>query len=91
LAGLKVQSAHYFLAFNWSVINVAGWSNVRRRITFNRWQSRLTKVLWILEGWGMRVPNNRWTSPYIVCVATTPGHEKFEAEQSCDVRESPHD
>lgn len=68
-AGLDLDWCRYFLAVNLNVVNIASWQNARRRLAVMRFLSGLSKVAWAIERRGVRLPTNRFTSPYIVAVA----------------------
>jgi SAM-dependent methyltransferase len=68
-AGLHVSSCAYFMAWNWSVINISDWRDLTRLRLAGRVQSGASKALWWLERRGLTVSPNRLTSPYIVAVA----------------------
>ncbi len=70
-AGLHVSSCAYFMAWNWSVINISDWRGPTRLRLAGRVQSGASKALWWLERRGLAMPPNRLTSPYIVAVART--------------------
>jgi 2-polyprenyl-3-methyl-5-hydroxy-6-metoxy-1,4-benzoquinol methylase len=69
--GLDVLECDYFLSSNFGVLNLNGL-NARSRSTALKAQlllelSRLSKLVWMLESLGPRLPTSRWLSPYILC------------------------
>lgn len=70
-AGLRLESCRYFMACNWSVINISDWRSAPMRGRAAHIQSGLSKVVWWLERHGLRVRPNRSTSPYVVAIART--------------------
>jgi SAM-dependent methyltransferase len=68
-ARLELLECRHFMGMNWSVVNIAGWQDERRRQRVARILSRVSKVSWLIERRGLRFPRNRLTSPYIVAVA----------------------
>ncbi len=73
-AGLRVAWCRYFLSANWTVLNIAEWRHARLRSAVMRTFSAISKVTWLLERRGLRLPPNRLTSPYIVAVARLGPH-----------------
>lgn len=71
-AGLSVRKSGYFLGVNLSVVNIAGWGDTPRRRRVMRLLSGVSKVAWMLEKRGFRLPPNRLTSPYVLTIATKP-------------------
>ena len=68
-SGLDVVSSRYLMTVNWSAVNIANWPK-RRRARAMRLLSGASKVVWMAEARGLRLPPNRWTSPYIVAVGS---------------------
>ncbi|MBW2312151.1 MAG: class I SAM-dependent methyltransferase [Deltaproteobacteria bacterium] len=72
-AGFEVVSCTYFIFINFGVINLADMSNrpfhifLKRAIRYSLQQ--IARVLWIFEILVVPLPANRYTSPYIACVA----------------------
>lgn len=75
-ADLRVSSCRYFMAWNWSVINISDWRDPTRLRLAGRIQSGVSKVFWWLERRGVTMPPNRLTSPYIVVVARPNGESR---------------
>lgn len=70
VAGLDILRCEYFRFLDLGVLNLA-----RIRQSFlGLWLSRaliaISAVTWILERFGVRLPANKSTSPYIICVST---------------------
>ncbi len=74
-AGLKLESCEYFLFTNLCILNIESWTKGigYDSVTFLlRW---ISKSFWLAEAFLPFFKPNRWTSPYIQCVA-----EKLRAE-----------
>jgi len=69
LAGLEVLRCEYFCFLNFGVLNL----NRIRQSFLGLWLSRalnaISRATWMLEKAGMRLPVNRISSPYVVCVS----------------------
>jgi SAM-dependent methyltransferase len=72
-AGLRLESCRYFMAWNWSVVNISDWQDPRRLRLASRIQSAASKLGWALERRGLRIRPNRATSPYILAIARRVG------------------
>jgi 2-polyprenyl-3-methyl-5-hydroxy-6-metoxy-1,4-benzoquinol methylase len=70
--GLSVTDASYLGSVDWSVVNFSGHAGRWSYPILVRLAAWATKVVWIAEVAGFPEIRNRWTSPYIVCVATLP-------------------
>lgn len=68
-ANLRLAWCRYFMSANLSVVNIASWENAGWRDRVMRVLSGISKVTWMLERRGLRLPPNRLTSPYIAAVA----------------------
>jgi cyclopropane fatty-acyl-phospholipid synthase-like methyltransferase len=70
VAGLNVLRCEYFCFSNFGVLNL----NRIRQSLLGLWISRVLNAIsaatWILERMGVRLPANRMTSPYVICVST---------------------
>jgi 2-polyprenyl-3-methyl-5-hydroxy-6-metoxy-1,4-benzoquinol methylase len=70
IAGLKVVQCEYFCFLNLGVLNL----NRIRKSFLGLWLSRalnaVSAATWILESTGVRIPVNKLTSPYVICVST---------------------
>jgi hypothetical protein len=68
-AGLEVQQCGYLMPANWGVVA----TDQRRRPGTERWVRRAlkgaSKLVWLMERRGFRLPPNPLTSPYIACSA----------------------
>ena len=72
MAGLNVSSCNYFLFLNLGVLNLTKISKERPRLWPFTWTLRaiLDCIAWLSESWFPYLcHSNRWTSPYIVCLA----------------------
>jgi hypothetical protein len=66
--GLRVSSCDYFLLVNFGILNIENFSGLFYAVA-SRLRSWITKGIWICEGAIPLMKPNRWTSPYINCVA----------------------
>jgi SAM-dependent methyltransferase len=70
VAGLDVLRCEYFCFLNFGVLNL----NRIRQSFLGLWLSRALNVVsaasWILERMGVRLPANKLTSPYVICIST---------------------
>ena len=70
VAGLDVLRCEYFCFLNFGVLNL---SQIRQSF-LGLWLSRalnaISAATWMLERMGVRLPANRTTSPYVICVST---------------------
>jgi SAM-dependent methyltransferase len=72
MAGLRVSSCDYFLLLSLGVLDFTRFSTHWARLWSIAWRVRavLDRVAWLSESWlPYLFHSNRWTSPYIVCVA----------------------
>jgi SAM-dependent methyltransferase len=78
-AGLRVESARYFEAINFGVVNLAGKdpsaAGTRLARGVLRALFRLSELCWLVERSGVPLPTTRVLSPYIFCVAVRPPAE----------------
>lgn len=68
-AGLTVESCGYLMPVGLEVLNVESWRNRLARKLVSRTHTALSRLLWLADEHGLSVTPNRWTSPYVVCVA----------------------
>lgn len=68
-AALILENCNYFMSMNLSVVNGRGFSNHRLNSFLRHILSGISKVSWILEKYGFKIPTNPFTSPYIIAVA----------------------
>jgi len=76
MAGLDVSSCDYFLLLSLGILNFTKFSRERPHLWPLAWRIRaiLDRVAWLSESWfPFLCYPNRWTSPYIICVADKPG------------------
>ena len=71
-AGLEVESADYLMPVGLEVLNVESWKNALARKLLVRAHGLASRLVWFLDERCFRVPPNRWTSPYVACVARKP-------------------
>lgn len=68
-SGLELIMCDYFMSMNMSVVNSGSFSSNRFNPMLRHALSGISKVCWILEKYGLKIPKNRLTSPYIIAVA----------------------
>jgi 2-polyprenyl-3-methyl-5-hydroxy-6-metoxy-1,4-benzoquinol methylase len=71
-AGLAVESCEYFMTLSLEVLNFSDWRWRWARRVLERACTATSRVVWLMEG---RLPGlrpNRWSSPYVICVARRP-------------------
>ena len=66
---LELERCEYFMSINLSVVNSGSFSSHKYNKYLRHMLSVPSKVCWILERCGIRIPKNRFTSPYIIAVA----------------------
>jgi SAM-dependent methyltransferase len=70
VAGLEILRCEYFCFLHFGVLNL----NRIRQSFLGLWLSRgliaISAATWILERIGVRLPANKLTSPYVICVST---------------------
>jgi len=71
-AGLEIERCEYFLPINLEVLNVESWARGFPSWFINRSHGAISRALWFVDDHLVRIPPNRWTSPYIICVARRP-------------------
>jgi len=67
---LDLKSCNYFMSINLSVVHSGSFASHPFNPFFRRILSGISKIVWSLEKIGIKLPTNRFTSPYIVAVAT---------------------
>ena len=81
VAGLTILKCEYFCFLNFGVLNL----NRIRQSSLGLWLSRALNAIsgasWILEGMGVRLPANRLTSPYVICISKKTESRGLWAEQ----------
>ena len=74
-AGLTVVDARYLVFSNFGVVNLSGLAVtpafLAKRIALAL-LLRLSMASWLVEEHAAELPGNRWTSPYVLCVARKP-------------------
>jgi len=71
-AGLEVESCEYFLPISLEVLNVASWP---RRLPYwitIRTHGIISRAIWLIDDYVPILKPNRWSSPYVNCVARKP-------------------
>ncbi|MGH7174028.1 MAG: class I SAM-dependent methyltransferase [Gemmataceae bacterium] len=71
-AGLEVQSCEYLLGVHWGVIAALRWRKSFFYPVIRILPHALSAPFWLLEWVKLGIPRNRWTSPYVVCLARKP-------------------
>jgi cyclopropane fatty-acyl-phospholipid synthase-like methyltransferase len=71
-AGLSLQTCDYFMSMNLSVVNAGSFSVHPCNTYLRHALSALSKLTWILEKKGLKIPKNKFTSPYIIAVCRMP-------------------
>lgn len=66
---LRLVQCDYFMSMNLSVVNSGSFSSHRFNSLLRHALSGTSKVFWALEKYGLKIPKNRFTSPYIIAVA----------------------
>jgi 2-polyprenyl-3-methyl-5-hydroxy-6-metoxy-1,4-benzoquinol methylase len=72
-AGLEVESCDYFLPVSLNVFNLERWPRHFLYWLATRSFTALSRAVWLVDENVFRLPQNRWTSPYISCVGRKPG------------------
>jgi len=68
-ANLELMSCDYFMSMNLSVVNSGSFSSHPLNSFLRHLLSGASKISWILEKYGLKIPKNRLTSPYIIAIA----------------------
>lgn len=68
-AAFELVHCDYFMSMNLSVVNSGSFSSHRFNSFLRHVLSGTSKASWILEKYGLKIPKNRFTSPYILAVA----------------------
>ncbi|HEY6290939.1 MAG TPA: class I SAM-dependent methyltransferase [Terriglobia bacterium] len=71
-AGLEVESAGYLMPVGLEVLNVESWKSRLARKLVARTHTAASRLAWLVDDHVIPLPPNRWTSPYVVCVARKP-------------------
>lgn len=69
VAALELNYCDYFMSMNLGVVNSGSFTPHRLNPFLRHVLSSISKVSWIIEKWGLKIPKNRLTSPYIMAVA----------------------
>jgi len=62
-------SCDHFMSLSLNVVNSGVFALSRFNPLLRRILSGISKVSWLLEKNGIKIPKNRWTSPYIISIA----------------------
>lgn len=71
-AGLEVESCEYFLPISLEVLNVESWPKHLPYWITVRTHGVISRALWLMDEHLPLIKPNRWTSPYVNCVARKP-------------------
>ena len=82
-SGLDVLACEYFMSTNFGVINLNGVARNSLNGLAKRaglaLLTRLSRAIWIAEDMLRPIPPNKFTSPYVICVARKRGASKSQA------------
>ena len=71
-----LKKCEYFMSMNLSIVHASSLEGTIKNKIFRRALSVPTKLVWIAEKSGIRLPTNKFTSPYIIALAEkTPADE----------------
>ncbi len=74
-AEIDPENCDYFMSINLNIVNSGSFSSH----SFNKYLRYIlsipTKFFWSLEKYGLKIPNNSFTSPYIIAVANVNGRK----------------
>ncbi len=68
-ANLNLQTCDYFMSINLSVVNSGTFSSHPFNKYLRHTLSALSKICWMIEKYGIKIPKNKFTSPYIIALA----------------------
>lgn len=68
-ADLKLMHCDYFMSMNLNVVNSGSFSSHKFNSFLRHVLSGTSKIFWMLEKYGIKIPKNQFTSPYIMSVA----------------------
>jgi SAM-dependent methyltransferase len=71
-AGLEVESALYVLPFGLEVTGIETWGHGVAGLAVKIVNTVATRSVRLLDDHVVRLTPNRWTSPYVVCIASKP-------------------
>jgi SAM-dependent methyltransferase len=71
-AGLEVELAEYLMPVGLEVFNVESWKSGHARKALTRAHGLASRLAWFVDEHWFLLPPNRWTSPYVACVAQKP-------------------
>ncbi len=69
-SSLNLKNCDYLMSINLSMVHSGSFSSHPFNPVFRRILSGISKIFWSLEKIGIKMPTNKFTSPYIVSVAT---------------------
>jgi 2-polyprenyl-3-methyl-5-hydroxy-6-metoxy-1,4-benzoquinol methylase len=70
ITGLNVMTCEYFCFLNFGVLNLSRIRQSFAGLWFSRGLNAISAGTWMLDRMGVRLPANKLTSPYVVCVST---------------------
>jgi 2-polyprenyl-3-methyl-5-hydroxy-6-metoxy-1,4-benzoquinol methylase len=68
-AELDLQSCDYFMSINLNVVSSGSFSSHPLNSYLRHALSIVSKICWILENFSIKLPKNKFTSPYLIAVA----------------------
>ncbi|HUI41943.1 MAG TPA: methyltransferase domain-containing protein [Terriglobia bacterium] len=71
-AGLDVVSAIYLMPAGLEVLNLESWRYRPAKWLVSRGHTAASRLVWFADDHVFHLRPNRWTSPYVVCVARQP-------------------
>ncbi|MCU1317713.1 MAG: methyltransferase family protein [Candidatus Acidoferrum typicum] len=69
-AGLDVLRCEYFCFMNFGILNLNRIRQFLPGFWFSRVLDGMSAATWMLDRMGVRLPANKMTSPYVICVST---------------------
>ncbi len=71
-AHLPLKECDYFMSINLSIVNSGSFSNHPLNKYLRHGLSASSKIFWILERYGLKIPKNWLTSPYLIALHQAP-------------------
>ena len=71
-AWLEIESCEYFLPISLEVLNAESWPKRLPYWFIIRSHGAISRAVWFVDDHMVRLRPNRWTSPYVNCVARKP-------------------
>jgi cyclopropane fatty-acyl-phospholipid synthase-like methyltransferase len=70
IAGLEIVKCEYFCFMHFGVLNLTRIRQSFFGLLLARGLNAVSSVTWIVERMGVKLPANKLTSPYVVCIST---------------------